>query len=42
VALSANGQTLIVGSNAESSTAHGIGGDWTEGYSQASGAVWMY
>jgi hypothetical protein len=42
VALSANGQTLIVGSGAESSTAQGIGGDWTEGYTHASGAVWMY
>ena len=42
VALSGNGQTLIVGNNQENSSAQGIGGDWSNVDAPSSGAVWMY
>ena len=42
VALSGNGQTLIVGQRYESSSAQGIGGDWANVGAPESGAVWLY
>ncbi|MES1262787.1 MAG: hypothetical protein ABUL69_00420, partial [Peristeroidobacter soli] len=42
VALSGNGQTLIVGQRSESSSAQGIGGDWANTDAPQSGAVCLY
>ncbi len=42
VALSGNGQTLIVGHRYENSPAQGIGGAWASEDALQSGAVWMY
>jgi len=42
VALSGNGQTLIVGNSDENSSAQGIDGDWGSVDAPGSGAVWMY
>jgi hypothetical protein len=42
VALSGNGQTLIVGQRFENSSAQGIGGEWANEGAPQSGAVWMY
>ncbi|HUQ10684.1 MAG TPA: hypothetical protein VM146_10255 [Steroidobacteraceae bacterium] len=42
LSLNGNGQTLIVGAPDESRTATGIGGDWTQGGLQSTGAVFMY
>lgn len=42
VSLNANGQTLIVGNPDENRAAVGIGGDWSQGERQESGAVFMY
>jgi hypothetical protein len=42
VALSGNGQTLLVGHEDESSSAQGIDGDWANVDAPRSGAVWMY
>jgi hypothetical protein len=44
IALNGNGQTLIVGNADESSSAVGIGGDWSnrDGNGAGSGAVFMY
>jgi hypothetical protein len=42
VALSGNGQTLIVGHRYENSTAQGIAGDWASEAATQSGAVWLY
>jgi hypothetical protein len=42
LSLNGNGQTLIVGVPDESRTATGIGGDWTQGSLQSTGAVFMY
>jgi hypothetical protein len=42
LALSGNGQTLLVGQKNENSSAQGIGGDWANVDAPASGAVWMY
>jgi len=42
VALSGNGQTLIVGEKYESGPAQGIGGNWANEGELRSGAVWMY
>ncbi len=42
LSLNANGQTLIVGNPDESRTSVGIGGDWTRGGVQSTGAVFMY
>jgi hypothetical protein len=42
LALSASGRTLIIGDPDESSSAHGIGGDWHNSDDPAAGAVWMY
>ena len=42
VSLNGSGQTLIVGNPDESRTATGIGGDWTQGGQQSTGAVFMY
>lgn len=42
LALSGNGQTLIIGESLESSGAEGIGGDWNNTAVAQSGAVWMY
>jgi hypothetical protein len=42
LSLNGNGQTLLVGVPDESRTATGIGGDWTLGGLQSTGAVFMY
>jgi len=42
LSLSGTGQTLIVGNPDESRGATGIGGDWSQGEVQSSGAVFMY
>jgi hypothetical protein len=42
LSLNGNGQTLIVGNPQESRSSTGIGGDWSQGERQESGAIFLY